>query len=63
MLGEALGWVIGVSLIVLTWIVSFAYLRKSDAEWAPMEERIARSARETSGRFERSETPAREEVR
>jgi uncharacterized membrane protein (DUF485 family) len=61
--GEALGWVVGVGLIVLTWIVSFAYLRKSDAVWAPMEERIAQSARDASGRFERSETPAREQVR
>ncbi len=62
-LGEAAGWVIGVSLIVLTWIVSFAYLRKSDADWAPLEQRIAQGAREASGRFERSGTPAREEVR
>ena len=37
-----------------TWIVSFAYLRKSDREWSPMEERIAASRREPSGRFERA---------
>ena len=58
--GEALGWVVGVSLIVATWIVSFAYLRKSDREWSPMEERIAASQREPSGRFER--TAERERV-
>ena len=52
--GEALGWVVGVSLIVLTWIVSFAYLRKSDRVWSPMEERIAASQREPTGRFERT---------
>jgi uncharacterized membrane protein (DUF485 family) len=53
--GEALGWVVGVGLIVATWIVSFAYLRKSDREWSPMEQRIAASRREPSGRFERAE--------
>jgi uncharacterized membrane protein (DUF485 family) len=52
--GEALGWIVGVSLIVGTWIVSFAYLRKSDREWSPMEERIAESRREPGGRFERA---------
>jgi uncharacterized membrane protein (DUF485 family) len=50
-LGSALGWAIGVGLIVMTWIVSFAYLRRSDRMWAPMEERIV--AREPSGRFVR----------
>jgi uncharacterized membrane protein (DUF485 family) len=53
--GEAVGWVVGVALIVGTWIVSFAYLRKSDREWSPMEQRIAASRREPSGRFERAE--------
>ena len=56
-LGSALGWVIGVGLIVLTWIVSFAYLRKSDEKWGPMAERIGYEA---TGRFER--TPERERV-
>jgi uncharacterized membrane protein (DUF485 family) len=51
--GEALGWVVGVALIVATWIVSFAYLRRSDGGWSPMEQRIAASRRETGGRFER----------
>ena len=62
-LGEAGGWVAGVGLIALTWVVSFAYLRKSDREWSPMEQRIAASLREPSGRFVRDETPVREEVR
>jgi uncharacterized membrane protein (DUF485 family) len=52
--GDALGWVVGVGLIVLTWTVSFAYLRKSDRVWSPMEERIAASRRERTGRFERA---------
>ena len=36
-LGSALGWAAGVGLIVMTWVVSFAYLRRSDAVWGPME--------------------------
>src|SRR5262245_54446486 len=58
--GEALGWVVGVALIVLTWVVSYAYLRKSDTEWAAMEERVAALAREPTGRFQRA--PERERV-
>jgi uncharacterized membrane protein (DUF485 family) len=42
-LGDTLGWVVGVGLIVLTWAVSFAYLRRSDSEWSPAEQRIAAS--------------------
>jgi uncharacterized membrane protein (DUF485 family) len=61
--GEAFGWVVGVALIVATWIVSFAYLRKSDREWSPMEQRIAASQREPTGRFARDEAPVREEIR
>jgi uncharacterized membrane protein (DUF485 family) len=48
--GEAFGWVAGVGLIVLTWVVSLMYLRRSDREWSPMEERIGR---ESTGRFVR----------
>jgi uncharacterized membrane protein (DUF485 family) len=44
------GWIAGVGLIVLTWVVSFMYLRRSDREWGPAEEAIR--ARRT-GRFER----------
>jgi uncharacterized membrane protein (DUF485 family) len=62
-LGEALGWVVGVGLIVLTWVVSFAYLRKSDSEWSPAERRIAASRREATGRFARDEAPVRETAR
>jgi uncharacterized membrane protein (DUF485 family) len=60
-LGEAFGWVVGVGLIVLTWIVSFAYLRRSDRDWAPMEERVVAATRDATGRFERS--AERERVR
>jgi len=41
-----------VGLIALTWIVSLLYLRKSDREWSPAEERIVAATRAT-GRFER----------
>ena len=53
-LGSAAGWIAGVGLIALTWVVSFAYLRKSDREWSPMEQQIASSQRESTGRFERA---------
>jgi uncharacterized membrane protein (DUF485 family) len=62
-LGDAGGWIAGVGLIALTWVVSFAYLRKSDREWSPMERRIAAAQRETTGRFARDEAPVREEAR
>jgi uncharacterized membrane protein (DUF485 family) len=58
--GEALGWAVGVALIVGTWIISFAYLRKSDREWSPAEQQIAATQHEPSGRFER--TAERERV-
>jgi uncharacterized membrane protein (DUF485 family) len=50
-----LGFVAGVALIVMTWVVTLAYLRKSDREWTPLERRIAAAAtaREPTGRFER----------
>ena len=57
------GWIAGVGLIALTWVVSFAYLRRSDSEWSPMERRIAAAQREATGRFARDEAPVREEVR
>ena len=60
-LAGALGWIAGVALIAATWVVSLAYLRLSDRDWAPMEERIAASTRDASGRFERTEE--RERVR
>ena len=52
LLGEAGGWIAGVGLIALTWVVSLLYLRKSDREWSPAEERIVAATRAT-GRFER----------
>jgi uncharacterized membrane protein (DUF485 family) len=62
-LGTALGWAGGVGLIVLTWIVTLAYLRRSDREWSPLEQRIVASAREPSRRFARDDARVEEEVR
>jgi uncharacterized membrane protein (DUF485 family) len=59
----ALGWAAGVGLIMLTWVVTAAYLRKSDREWSPLEQRIAASVREPSRRFVRDEARVEEEVR
>ena len=50
-LGEALGWIAGVGLIVLTGVVSLLYLRKSDSEWSPAEQAITA---QRTGRFERT---------
>ena len=36
----SLGFVGGVGLIVLTWIITLAYMRRSDKVWGPLEERI-----------------------
>ena len=36
----SLGFAGGVGLILLTWAITFAYVRRSDRVWGPMEERI-----------------------
>lgn len=36
----SLGFVGGVALILLTWAITFAYVRRSDRVWGPLEERI-----------------------
>jgi len=61
--GTALGWAAGVGLIALTWVVTFVYLRKSDREWSPLEQRIAASVREPSRRFARDEAAVEEGIR
>jgi uncharacterized membrane protein (DUF485 family) len=53
--GTWFGWAAGVGLIVLTWAVSLAYLRKSDRVWDPMEQRVIDASREASDRFARPE--------
>ena len=36
----SLGFAGGVALIVVTWIITLAYMRRSDRVWGPLEERI-----------------------
>jgi uncharacterized membrane protein (DUF485 family) len=40
----ALGWVAGCALLVATWIVCLAYVRRSDREWEPLSDRIVAAA-------------------
>jgi uncharacterized membrane protein (DUF485 family) len=57
----SLGFAGGVGLILVTWVITFAYVRRSDRVWGPLEERIRAQAREgapSSGRVGRSEEPA-----
>jgi uncharacterized membrane protein (DUF485 family) len=41
----SLGFAGGVGLIVLTWVITLAYMRRSDRVWGPLEERIREQAR------------------
>jgi uncharacterized membrane protein (DUF485 family) len=57
----SLGFAGGVVLILVTWVITLAYVRRSDRVWGPLEERIREQASEDaprSGRFGRSEDPA-----
>ena len=48
----------GVGLILVTWAITLLYLRRSDREWGPLEERIREqfsAGRPAEPRFERSE--------
>ena len=36
----SLGFVGGVALILVTWVITFMYMRRSDRVWGPLEERI-----------------------
>ena len=50
----SVGFAGGVGLILLTWAITFLYMRRSDRVWGPLEERIrAELARETEDRFTR----------
>jgi uncharacterized membrane protein (DUF485 family) len=42
----ALGWVAGCALLVTTWLVCLAYIRRSDREWEPLAQKIVRDAGE-----------------
>lgn len=36
----SVGFLGGVLLVVLTWVISLLYLRRSNREWGPLEERV-----------------------
>ena len=40
----------GIALILLTWAITFAYMRRSASEWEPLEERIRAAASQTGAR-------------
>jgi uncharacterized membrane protein (DUF485 family) len=42
--GIPLAWPLAMSQVLLTWAVTWTYLRKADREFAPLEERIAERA-------------------
>jgi uncharacterized membrane protein (DUF485 family) len=44
-----LGFVYGVGLIVMTWVITLLYLRKSDREWSPLERRAIEGAGAAAG--------------
>ena len=42
--GVPLAWLLAMSQVLLTWVVTWSYLRKADREFAPLERRIAERA-------------------
>jgi len=46
----SLGFAGSVLLIVVTWAITFAYMRRSDRVWGPLEERIREQAPPGAGR-------------
>jgi uncharacterized membrane protein (DUF485 family) len=53
--GIPLAWPLAMTQVLLTWVVTWAYLRKADREFAPLEERIAERA---GARFTRDDETA-----
>jgi hypothetical protein len=43
--GVPIAWLLAMSQVLLTWVVTAAYLRKADRDFAPLEQRIAERAR------------------
>jgi len=65
----SLGFAGGISLILVTWAVTFTYMRRSRLVWGPMEARVrelaldlAAAPADTDGRFVRTPATSREEV-
>jgi uncharacterized membrane protein (DUF485 family) len=64
----SVGFAGGVALVVMTWAITWLYMRRSNAVWGPLEERVrerarsletdaAASAADRDGRLIRRETP------
>jgi len=43
--GLPMAWIVAVTQVALTWIVTFIYMRKADSTFAPLERRVADSVR------------------
>jgi uncharacterized membrane protein (DUF485 family) len=64
----SVGFAGGVALVVMTWAITWVYMRRSNAVWGPMEARVRERARglvaepapaaDREGRLGRRETPA-----
>jgi uncharacterized membrane protein (DUF485 family) len=50
--GPPVGWLLASAQVLLTWVVTWLYLRKADREWEPLEQRIVErlTADDDSGR-------------
>jgi uncharacterized membrane protein (DUF485 family) len=60
----SLGFAGGVGLILLTWLITFLYVRRSNRVWGPLEESVRRRVAETEPRFSRdAEAVATERAR
>ena len=46
--GLPFAWVSAVCMVLLTWVLTFAYLRKADRDFEPLEERAAAVAERTT---------------
>jgi uncharacterized membrane protein (DUF485 family) len=55
----SLGFAGGVGLILVTWAITWTYMRRSNRVWGPLEERIRAQAGQSEGRFAR-EAPVAE---
>jgi uncharacterized membrane protein (DUF485 family) len=46
--GLPFAWIAAVCMVLLTWVLTFAYLRKADRDFEPLEERAAAVAQRTT---------------
>jgi uncharacterized membrane protein (DUF485 family) len=46
--GLPFAWVSAICMVLLTWVLTFAYLRKADRDFEPLEERAAAVAQRTT---------------